>query len=182
MIILIIASSSLHPLLLTEQAACKWTDSSAVVVDIENERFTVMCLRCRQNFKFENFTMSFGRLRLRIVLKCVPHVQHDHFCSSTNQIIVFWRRLCRWPSSLLKLKSVPRSTNQILNLWRCYRGWHRRCAGQIERGKNSGFQSFRYQVRETGAYTTTSLRGKTIRKSRASEKYISVLICHILWT
>ena len=88
MIILIIASSSLHHLLLTEQAACKWTDSSAVVVDIENERFTVMCLRYRQNFKFENFTMSFGRLRLRIVLKCVPHVQHDHFCSSTNQIIV----------------------------------------------------------------------------------------------
>ena len=131
---------------------------------MENERFTVMCLRCRQNFKFENFTMSFGRLRLRIVLKCVPHVQHDHFCSSTNQIIVFWRRLRRWPSSLLKLNSVPRSTNQILHLWRCYRGWHRRCAGQIERGKKQRFSVF--QISSAG---NRRLHGNIIAREKIKE-------------
>ena len=34
--------------------------------------------------KFGNFTMSFGRLRQRIPLKSVPHVQHDYF-SPFNQ-------------------------------------------------------------------------------------------------
>ena len=36
-------------------------------------------VRCCENLKFRNFTLSFGRLRQRIVLKCVPHVQHDYF-------------------------------------------------------------------------------------------------------
>ena len=34
--------------------------------------------------KFRNFTLSFGRLRQRIVLKCVSHVLYDYF-SSFNQ-------------------------------------------------------------------------------------------------
>ena len=38
--------------------------------------------------------MSFRRLRKRIALKCVPHVQHDYFAYSTNEIIVLWRCLC----------------------------------------------------------------------------------------
>ena len=37
--------------------------------------------RCRQNLKDENFTSSFGRLRQKIALKTVPHVQHDYFSS-----------------------------------------------------------------------------------------------------
>ena len=41
--------------------------------------------------------MSFGRLHQRIVLKCVPHVQHDYF-SSFNQ-----SDHCFLDSSLLKL-------------------------------------------------------------------------------
>ena len=67
-----------------DRARCKWTGRSAVEVNIENERFTVMCSRFGQNLKLGNFTLSFGRLRQRIVLKCVPHVQHDYF-SSFNQ-------------------------------------------------------------------------------------------------
>ena len=43
-----------------------------------------MCSRCRCNLKFGNFTLSFGRLRQRILLKCVLHVQHDYF-SPLNQ-------------------------------------------------------------------------------------------------
>ena len=43
-----------------------------------------MCSRSRWNIKFGNFTLSFGRLREIILLKCVPHVQHDYF-SPLNQ-------------------------------------------------------------------------------------------------
>jgi len=39
-----------------------------------------------ENAKFGNFTMSFGGLRQRIVLKCVPHVQHDYFSSFIQPI------------------------------------------------------------------------------------------------
>ena len=49
-----------------------------------NGRFTAACLRCRLNLKFENFALSFARLRQRIVLKCMSHVQLDYF-SSFNQ-------------------------------------------------------------------------------------------------
>ena len=40
-------------------------------VKAEIERFI---LRCRQNFQYENFTSSFGRLRQNIAPKSVPHV------------------------------------------------------------------------------------------------------------
>ena len=53
-------------------------------VKAENEKFTSAGLRCRQNLEYENFTLSFGRLRQKITPKSVPHVQHDYF-SSFNQ-------------------------------------------------------------------------------------------------
>ena len=59
----------------------------------KSERFTAASSRCRQNLKCENFTSSFGRLRQNIAPKSVPHVQHDCFLYSTNQIIDLWR--CR---------------------------------------------------------------------------------------
>ena len=49
-----------------------------------NERFTVGCSRCRESLTLGNFRFSFGRLRQRIMLKCVLHVRHDYF-SSFNQ-------------------------------------------------------------------------------------------------
>ena len=60
-----------------------------------------MCSRCRCNIKFGNFTLSFGRLRQRILLKCVPHVQHDYF-SPLNQSDHCFLASSR-PSSLLKI-------------------------------------------------------------------------------
>ena len=58
---------------------------AAISFEINKEFFfTVVCSRCRLNLGFANFTLSFGRLRQRIVFKCVPHVQHDCF-SSFNQ-------------------------------------------------------------------------------------------------
>ena len=66
---------------MVDRARCKWTGKSAVEVNIENERLAVVCSPCRQNLKFGNFTLSFDRLRERIVLKCVPHVQHEYFSS-----------------------------------------------------------------------------------------------------
>ena len=53
-------------------------------VKAENERFTAAGSRCRQNFKYENFTPSFGRLRQKFA-PIFPH--------STNQTIDLWR--CR---------------------------------------------------------------------------------------
>ena len=53
-------------------------------VKAKNERFTTASSRCRQNLKYENFTLSFGRLRQKIAPKSVPYVQHDYF-SSFNQ-------------------------------------------------------------------------------------------------
>ena len=44
---------------------------------------------CRQNFKFEIFMPSFGRLCQRNVQKCGQHVQHDYFSVFTNSNIDF---------------------------------------------------------------------------------------------
>ena len=92
MVTIAIIASSPNPLLLTEHTG-NWTGRSAIEVNVENERFIVVSSRCGfnhnkfkvlKNLKFENFTLSFGRLRQRIVVKCVPHVQHDYL-SSFNQ-------------------------------------------------------------------------------------------------
>ena len=92
---------------MVDRARCKWTSRSAVEVIIESERFIVVCSSCRENFKFGNFTLSLGRLRQRIVLKCVPHVQHDYF-SSFNQSHCFLASSLSLPSSSLKLANTQR--------------------------------------------------------------------------
>ena len=43
-------------------------------VKTKNETFTAKSSRCHQNFKYENFTSLFGRLRQNIAPKSVPHV------------------------------------------------------------------------------------------------------------
>jgi len=48
-------------------------------VKAENERFPGAVSRCRQNFKYENFTLTHDRPRQKIAPKGVPHVQHDYF-------------------------------------------------------------------------------------------------------
>ena len=45
---------------------------------MENERFSVTCLRCRQNLEFGDFTSSLCKEPLRYLLKSVLHVQHDY--------------------------------------------------------------------------------------------------------
>ena len=47
--------------------------------------------------------LSFGRLRRRVVLKCVPHVQHDYFSSINQSDHCFVASSLMLPSSLLKL-------------------------------------------------------------------------------
>ena len=61
-------------------------------VKAKNKRFTAAGSRCRQNLKYESFTSSFDRLRQKIAPKSVPHVQHDYFLHSANEIIDLWRR------------------------------------------------------------------------------------------
>ena len=58
--------------------------TNGIHVKAKNERYTAASLRCRQNFKYENFTSSFSRLRQNTAPKSVPFVQHDYF-SSFNQ-------------------------------------------------------------------------------------------------
>ena len=72
-----------------------WTDRNTVRLNIENERFTVACSSCRSNLKSGNLTFSFGRLRQRILLMCVPHVQHDYFfLIYPIRELFFWRFRC----------------------------------------------------------------------------------------
>ena len=58
--------------------------NSFYVLKAKNERFTAASSRYRQNLKYENFTLSFGRICRKIVPKSVPHVQHDYFFSSNQ--------------------------------------------------------------------------------------------------
>ena len=47
--------------------------------------------------------MSFGRLRQRIELECVPHVQHDYFSTFSQSDRCFLASLLQLPSSWVKL-------------------------------------------------------------------------------
>ena len=67
-----------------EAVSIHLSSKNGLHVKVKNERFTAPGSACRQNLKFENGTSSFGRLRHRNGLTCVPHVQHDYF-SSFNQ-------------------------------------------------------------------------------------------------
>ena len=61
-------------------------------VKAKNERFTAANSRCRQNLKYENFTLSFGRLRQNIApRKACSTCSTIIFLHSTNQIIDLWR-------------------------------------------------------------------------------------------
>ena len=51
---------------IVDRARCKWTGRSAVKVNIENERFTVVCSCYRWNIEFGNFRSSFDRLSNQI--------------------------------------------------------------------------------------------------------------------
>ena len=72
-------------------------------VKADNERSFVAASLCCQNLKYENFTSSFGRLRQRIVFKCVPHVQHENFSSFNQSDHCFLALSLMLPSSFLKL-------------------------------------------------------------------------------
>ena len=51
---------------IVDRACCKWTGRSTVKVNIENERFTVVCSCYRWNVEFGNFRSSFDRLSNQI--------------------------------------------------------------------------------------------------------------------
>ena len=74
---------------------CRWRCGRQILKSLKLYCF---CPRCRWILKFGSFTLSFGRQRQRIVLKCVAHVQHDYF-SSFNQSDDFF------PASSLPLHS-----------------------------------------------------------------------------
>ena len=65
--------------------------------------------RCRVTFKYENFKSSLGRLRQNIAPKSVPHVRHEYFPRSTNQIIDLWRCRCRCRRRFLVMTVTTRT-------------------------------------------------------------------------
>ena len=60
-----------------------------------------------KTLNLEIFTLSFGRLRQTIVLKCVLHVQHDYFSSFNQSDHCFLASSLWLPSSPLKLPDLP---------------------------------------------------------------------------
>ena len=61
--------------------------------------------------------MSFGRLRRRIELECVPHVQHDYFSTFSQSDRCFLGSLLQLPSSLVKLPiNVKAPSNEAMGL------------------------------------------------------------------
>ena len=61
---------------------------------VENERFNVAVSRCRQNPKYENSTLPFDRLRQKIAPNACRTCSTIIFPRSSNQIIDFWRCRC----------------------------------------------------------------------------------------
>ena len=54
--------------------------------------------------------LLFGRLRQRIPLKCVPHVQHDYFSSFNQSDHCFLSLSMSLPSSLLNWGAYAKAT------------------------------------------------------------------------
>ena len=67
-----------------------WISLSAVKVNTQNLRLTIVCSSIHQNGKCGNFTLLFCRGQHGLVHKSEPHVQHDYF---SNQILSL--RRCR---------------------------------------------------------------------------------------
>ena len=76
----------------------------------ENERFSVVCSRCRQNLKFGGFTSSLCRGSQKYLLNSVRHVQHDYLWSFNQWYHCFVALLLPSPSSFLKLPSTTFTT------------------------------------------------------------------------
>ena len=70
-----------------------------------------------ETVKFGNSTLSFARLRQRIVLKCVPHVQHDYFSSFIQPIRLLFSGVvvAVAVASLLKLRKITKHLTGIQN-------------------------------------------------------------------
>ena len=86
---------------IVDRASWNCTGRGDVEVSVVNGRFTLVCLRCR--YKFGHLTLSFGGLRQKIILKYVPHVQHDFYYSFNQSDQCFLASSLPLPSSLLKL-------------------------------------------------------------------------------
>jgi len=112
-----------------------------------------------KNLKFINVTLSFGRLRQRIVLKCVPHVQHDYF-SSFNQSHRFLAQSLPLPSSLLELETLRNRTAG----WLWTAEWRKNVA------RHCAFPVLRYIFfRHSSALSLLSLMATATTRKRSLE-------------
>ena len=88
---------------IVDRARCKWTVRSAVGVNIAWEWLIYCCVfTLSVNLKFGNFTLSFCRLRQRIILKFVQYVQHVQHVLHDN-----FSSFSQWGDCFLALSSLP---------------------------------------------------------------------------
>ena len=112
-----------------------------------------------KNLKFINVTLSFGRLRQRILLKCVPHVQHDYF-SSFNQSHRFLALSLPLPSSLLELETLRNRTA----------GWLRTAEWRKNVARHCAFPVLRYIFfRHSSGLSILSLMATATTRKRSLE-------------
>ena len=86
-----------------ENLCLKWTGKNAVEFNEANERFTVGVHVVVKTLNLEISRYRLRRLRQIILLKHVPHVQHDYFSSSTQSDHLFIALSLPMPSCLLKV-------------------------------------------------------------------------------
>ena len=73
---------------------CKWTGGSTVEVNIEIEKFTVVCSLCRQNLEIRKIHVAVLQTTPKNYTKCVPHMQHACFFSF-DSFFLFYLLFCQ---------------------------------------------------------------------------------------
>ena len=86
-----------------ENLCLKWTGKNAVEFNEANEIFTVDVHVVVKTLNLEISRYRLRRLRQIILLKHVPHVQHDYFSSFTQSDDLFIALSLPMPSCLLKV-------------------------------------------------------------------------------
>ena len=95
----------------------KLTGWSTVELNLENERFNVECSRCRENYKFGNFSLSFGRLRRIISTKVrAARAARLFFLIQPIRSLFFWHGLRRCRRLCLSLQGTTTMTATLTSV------------------------------------------------------------------
>lgn len=79
------------------KVACHLIGTNRFHAKTDKEEFTAVRSRCRQNYKFEQFTLSFGRNNARVAE--IMYVKHDYFFlldQPYHCFVAFSLTCCHW--------------------------------------------------------------------------------------